>query len=78
MRLGFAVTLSGMIAASAALAQHADSFLALCDRLSASPFDSTRPPGIEGVAPQNIDAKSAVPACEDAIKAAPDNSRIMF
>jgi TPR repeat protein len=67
-----------LVAASTASAQDKDSPLALCDRLAASTFDSTRPAGIEGVPPHKIDAKAAVPACEAALEAAPGSSRIMF
>src|SRR5262245_43037969 len=78
MRLAFVLVSIGMAAASPVFAQGPESSISECDRLAASPLDSTRPAGVEGVRPQNVDAKTAVPACEAALKAAPTSSRIMF
>jgi len=49
-----------------------------CDRLAASPYDNSRPAGVPGVQPDKIDAKAAIPACEAALKAAPNDHRMMF
>lgn len=49
-----------------------------CDRLAASVFDSTKPIEIPGVRHENIDFEKAIPACEAAVKAEPNNARIQF
>jgi tetratricopeptide (TPR) repeat protein len=49
-----------------------------CDKLAASPYDSNRPSGVAGVLPEKIDSTNAIPACEAALKAAPNDPRIMF
>jgi TPR repeat protein len=49
-----------------------------CDRLAASPYDRSRPAGVAGVPPDKIDAKAAIAACETALKAVPNDHRIMF
>lgn len=78
MRLPFVLVSIGIAGASPAFAQGPESSISACDRLAASPLDSTRPAGVEGVRPQNVDAKTAVPACEAALKTAPTSSRLMF
>src|SRR5262245_7419361 len=47
-----------------------------CDRLAASPQDSSRPPGIIGVAIDAIDEAKAVPACRQALAAHPGDPRL--
>src|SRR5579864_4387489 len=49
-----------------------------CDRLAASAYSKGLPAGVIGVAPDKIDAKAAIPACEAALKADPGNPRVMF
>jgi TPR repeat protein len=49
-----------------------------CDRLASSTYDRDRPDGVPGVLQDKIDAKAAIPACEAALKAAPNDPRIMF
>ncbi|TFF27392.1 DUF2610 domain-containing protein [Jiella endophytica] len=49
-----------------------------CDRLAASEADRMRPRGVSGVPFDKIDAKSAVPACRQAVEARPDDARMHF
>jgi len=51
---------------------------AICDQAAASPLDQTRPAGIPGVEIDKVDPKIAVPACEAAAKAAPNDPRIAY
>jgi len=44
-----------------------------CDRAAAGPLDRSRPAGIPGVTVDMIDGKVAVPACEGALAAVPEN-----
>jgi eukaryotic-like serine/threonine-protein kinase len=50
----------------------------LCDVAAASPLDKERPRSIAAVASDRIDTNVAVPACEAAANAAPDDGRILF
>lgn len=62
-------------------ASHADADTALnktCDQLAASGLDVDRAPGVDGVARGDIDKNKAIPACEAALKADPNNAHIMF
>ncbi len=52
--------------------------IAACDRAAASHADPNRPAGVAGVVPWKIDAAVAVPACEAAVKAAPDDARMLY
>jgi tetratricopeptide (TPR) repeat protein len=52
--------------------------IAECDRLSASELDLDRPASVSGVPLLTLDASAAVPACEAAVKVAPDNRRLLF
>jgi len=78
MRLLFAAIIITVWCVFPARAQSQQGTAADCDRLAASPFDSTRPAGVAGVLQDKIDAKSAILACEAALKAAPNDHRIMF
>jgi TPR repeat protein len=49
-----------------------------CNRLAASPLDTTRPPGVPGVAYNDLDAGAAVPACRDAQRDRPNDPRLAF
>lgn len=52
-----------------------------CDELAASPLDTTRPPDVIGVSFDKLDADAAdaaIPACERALAATPDDPRIKF
>ena len=49
-----------------------------CDDLAASPYDDTRPAGIAGVEPDEIDVEKALPACMAAHEANKDDPRIAF
>jgi hypothetical protein len=50
----------------------------ICDQAAASPVDQDRPAGVLGVAADQIDPKIAIPACEAAAAAAPNDPRIAF
>jgi TPR repeat protein/ABC-type uncharacterized transport system substrate-binding protein len=63
------------------LAQNQDTTAALvlaCDRAAASPTDKDRPVGLAGVPSARLDSRIAIPVCEAAVAAAPNNARIMF
>jgi tetratricopeptide (TPR) repeat protein len=49
-----------------------------CDRLAASSLDLQRPASVSGIAVTAVDPKTAVPACEAALKVSPDDRRILF
>jgi len=49
-----------------------------CDRWAASPQDTTRPVGVAGVDPGQIEADRAVPACRSALEGRPNDLRLMF
>jgi TPR repeat protein len=49
-----------------------------CDRLGASPSDEGRSSEVPGVPSEKIDATRAIPACEAALKANPNDPRVMF
>jgi TPR repeat protein/ABC-type uncharacterized transport system substrate-binding protein len=49
-----------------------------CDRAAASPSDDNRPAGIAGVPSGKLDPQYAIPACEAAVAAAPDEPRVRF
>jgi TonB family protein len=49
-----------------------------CDMAAASPIDSTRPAGVPGVELDKVDPKIAVPACEAALGADPENPRLLY
>ncbi|MCB1383865.1 MAG: sel1 repeat family protein [Notoacmeibacter sp.] len=49
-----------------------------CDDLAASPWDETRPAGVAGVEPEEIDVDKALPACTAAFEGAKDDPRIAF
>jgi serine/threonine-protein kinase len=50
----------------------------LCDAAAASPLDKDRPRSITAIPSDKIDPSIAVPACEAAAKAAPDDGRMLF
>lgn len=49
-----------------------------CDILTASPSDPDRPTGIAGIDLGSLESTKAVPECQSALAAAPDNPRIKF
>lgn len=55
-----------------------DTLTRACDLAAASPNDRTRPANIAGVALNKIDPKVALPACQAALTAAPENSRLLY
>ncbi len=68
-----------LISATNAFAQlETKALLDLCNKLAANPLDTNRPDDVEGTATSKIDPKVAIPACEAARKAAPDDPRIAY
>jgi TPR repeat protein len=49
-----------------------------CDRLAASPFEASRPPGIPGILRNKIDFSNAIPACTEAVNEYPQTPRFAF
>jgi uncharacterized protein len=49
-----------------------------CDRVAAHPSDTTRPAGVAGLDFLQIDPAQAIPACQNALAARPDDVRMMF
>jgi TPR repeat protein len=49
-----------------------------CDLAAASPTDPMRPAGITGISIDDIETKTALPACQAALAADPDNPRLLF
>jgi TPR repeat protein len=49
-----------------------------CDQAAAIPLDQSRPTGVAGVVTEKIDPKIAIPACDAAAKAAPNDPRVAF
>lgn len=56
----------------------ADDASTACDRLAASPFDTSRPAGLEGVQQEQIDTSAALPACTEAYESGPPSPRVVF
>jgi TPR repeat protein len=52
--------------------------VAICDQAAAIPLDQSRPTGVAGVVLEKIDPKIAIPACDAAAKAAPNDPRVAF
>jgi TPR repeat protein len=49
-----------------------------CDRLAASPYDTSRPSRVAGIDLTKIDSSAATPACDDATRRYPDVARFAF
>lgn len=49
-----------------------------CDLAAANAYDRTRPAGIPGIDIEKIDPKLALPACQAALAAAPNNPRLLY
>lgn len=76
-RTVFALAVGVSVAPAPGMAQ--DSLTRACDLVAASPFDTTRPAGIPGIADNSkIDFNVAFPACKAALAAAPNNPRLLF
>ncbi|HMO28895.1 hypothetical protein [Enterovirga sp.] len=58
--------------------QPAAAQVAGCDRLAASPLDTTRPAGVPGVGFDVVDVARAVPRCMQALKERPKDPRIKY
>ena len=56
----------------------AQTFIRLCDAAAASNLDPSRPAGVPGNRPPDIKPEIAIPACEAAYAAAPDDPRMAF
>ena len=52
--------------------------IAVCDQAAAAPLDQSRPTGVVGLLLEKIDPAIAIPACDAAAKAAPNDPRIAF
>jgi hypothetical protein len=76
MRTIIAALLITLALSTARAQDDRSSVLAECDRLAASDLDPDRPASVPGVASRWVDAKAAVPACEAALKVAPEDRRI--
>jgi TonB family protein len=72
--------LAVLAAACAAAAANAETASApnACDLAAAGPLDPSRPDGVPGVAVDRIDGKTAMPACEAALAAEPENPRLLY
>lgn len=55
-----------------------DEAVKLCDKLAAAKADKTKPADVVGVSGSEIDGPAAVPPCEKAAAAFPDNMRLQF
>src|ERR1700744_4897026 len=77
MRRAFLGLLTGLaLFPAASWAQDASS--RACDLAAASPDDLTRPANVPGIEIDRIDPKIALPACNAALAAAPNNARLLF
>jgi TPR repeat protein/ABC-type uncharacterized transport system substrate-binding protein len=76
-RVGAAAALIFVLVLPAFPQDQQDSTLA-CDQAAASPTDKNRPFGVPAVFFASIDPKVAIPACQEAAAAAPENPRILF
>jgi TPR repeat protein len=61
-----------------ARAQSLSELVAACDRAAAAPTDNTRPADVVGVVSEKIDADTAIPACQAAANASPDDARMVM
>lgn len=52
--------------------------IAACDKAAGAPNDKELAPGIQGVAPDKIEAVEAIRACKAAADASPDNGRVQM
>ena len=69
---------AGFAAFSLYSAWKSQEIAAACDALAASPFDSTKPPNVDGVAYHVLAFERAIPACEKAVSDQPNNARLKF
>jgi TPR repeat protein/ABC-type uncharacterized transport system substrate-binding protein len=76
-RVGAATAFTSVIV-SPAFPQDPVDATSACDRAAASPTDKNRPSGVPGVFLASIDPKVAIPACQQASAAAPENPRILY
>src|SRR5262249_4486454 len=67
-----------LLAVNARSQDNAQRTIGECDRLAASDTDLERPASVRGVPPREIDPAVAIPACEAAVKIAPDSRRLIF
>ena len=75
----FVTVLTAVLLMGAAIpAQADDAKNAACDAVAASPRDTTKPAGVEGVSFGDVDSAKARPICEAAAAADPTNVRIVY
>jgi TPR repeat protein len=68
----------GLLASSGAAFADAAADVMACDVLAASPYDTTRPVGVPGVAMADVNADEAIAACKTALLSNPQNLRVMY
>jgi hypothetical protein len=73
-----AATVFTFVLVSPAFPQDPQGATLACDRAAVSPTEKNRPFGVPGVFFASIDPKIAIPACQEAASAAPENPRILF
>jgi TPR repeat protein len=73
----FGIATSLAISSTSAVANDIQATRA-CDLAAASPTDPKRPAGIAGVGFNDMDGKTALPACQAALAADPQNPRLML
>lgn len=80
MRRVSAIVLGLLISSvtTAAAQDPVQQLVAICDQAAASPLDKNRPAGAAGVDADKVNPTIAIPACEAAAKAAPDDPRVAF
>jgi TPR repeat protein len=70
------IVVAGCLLLSSSLVAVASDAITQCDTLAASPADTTRPAGIDGVSLGSVDAAKAIPACLAAVTEAPKEARL--
>jgi hypothetical protein len=73
-----AATTFTLVSVSPAFPQDPQDATLACDRAAASPTEKNRPFGVPSVFFASIDPKIAIPACQEAAAAEPENPRILF
>jgi tetratricopeptide (TPR) repeat protein len=76
-RAAFIGAVAGLAIGSSPVVAEETASVRACDVSTAIPGDPQRPEGIAGVTDGNINVASALPACEAAVAAAPENLRVL-
>ena len=71
-------SLAALLLSGSANGQDTAALVRQCDMLASSPADEQKPADIEGVGRGDIDKDKAIPACEAALAASPDEPRMAF